>query len=109
MLTAAAALVVALASLSAFLLLGSPGRGGEPSHPVAVTSPQSSPASTRPSTAPSPSSAAPSTSSTDDGGSGSDSGSGGGSGGGNDPGAAASPTDGTVPGIGATMPSFPGH
>jgi len=108
-LSAAAALVVALASLSAFLLLGSPGRGGEPSHPVAVTSPQSSPASTRPSTAPSPSSAAPSTSPTDDGGSGSDSGSGGGSGGGNDPGAAASPTDGTVPGIGATMPSFPGH
>jgi serine/threonine protein kinase len=103
-LVSAAAVVVALAALSAFLLLGSPGRGGEPGHPVAVTTPQSSPASSpaKPSTAPSPSTPASSTEppSTD---SGSDSGSGGAP----DPGS--TPTTGTVPGIGATMPSFPGR
>jgi tRNA A-37 threonylcarbamoyl transferase component Bud32 len=98
-----AAVVVALAALSAFLLLGSPGRGGEPSHPVAVTSPQSSPASAKPSTAPSPSTT-PSTEPPS-----TDSGSDAGSGGGTAPDSTPTPTTGTVPGIGATMPSFPGR
>jgi hypothetical protein len=113
-LAGAAALVVALAGLSAFLLLG-PGRHGEPGRPVAVTTPQSSPASTRPSTTPSPSgtsSPAPATDAANTGsGSGSGSGSGGsGSGGsGSGSGYSPTPTDGTIPGIGATMPTFPGR
>jgi hypothetical protein len=98
----AAALVVVLAGLGAFLLLRSPGSAGQPSHPVAVTSVQPSSASPTPST-PSPSTPSPSKP--------------GPSVGGKptptrppaDPGAGPTPTTGTIPGIGASMPTFPGR
>jgi serine/threonine-protein kinase len=117
LLAGATALVVLLTGLSAVLLLGRSGQTGRSHHPVAVTSPQSA----RPSTAPSAGNASPSPSKGGGSGNGSGPGNGSGSGtggGGNGatdpatqpgPGYPPTPTDGTVPGIGATMPTLPGR
>jgi tRNA A-37 threonylcarbamoyl transferase component Bud32 len=83
----AAALVVVVAGLAAYLLLRPTARPTEPSRPVAVTSAQPSPAApsaSRPATPDAVTGSAPAA----------------------DP-APPTPTTGTIPGIGATMPSFP--
>ncbi len=92
----AAALVVVLAAVGAVLLLNSSGKPVQPGRPVAVTSPQ--PSSTGSSAPPSPGSSAPS-GAVD-----------GRPNGGTVPATKPdpTPTTGTIPGIGATLPTFAG-